>query len=108
MNAKSIGFISLIMKQISKTRNYIGKDKYTFCHGDGQWASKIHLMRKTGRPGQKAAGMLLRAQGIWREKTEGYCGHALLTLQSWLAMSLLGFNANGILVSLSAGAQQRH
>lgn len=43
-----------------------------------------------------------------REKRKSHCGCPLLTLQSWLAISSLGFHANGILVSLSAGAQQRH
>lgn len=49
----------IITKQIAKTRKHIGKNKFTFSHGDGQWVSKIHLMRTTGKPGQKAAGLLL-------------------------------------------------
>lgn len=35
-NAKSISFISFIMKPISQTRKHTGKNQFAFCHGDGQ------------------------------------------------------------------------
>lgn len=71
------------------------------------------LWEQTGRPGQKAAGLLLPLKvkapgGTPREKRKGHCSHAPLTLNSWLAISSLAFHANGILISLATGAQQSH